>query len=81
MCLRHMAEREGFEPSPPAPPSIEFNAICKSEEALSSPIASPNLGKLSPELAKVVSAWPKLRLQLRAAILAIIASVEDGGTP
>jgi hypothetical protein len=42
------------------------------------PIAPLNSDHLSPELAKVVGTWPTLRPELRAAILAIIASVEGG---
>lgn len=75
-----MAEREGFEPAPPAPPSIEFNAACESREAQSSPIASPIVGKVCSELAIIVRAWGTLRPELRAAILAIIASVQGGPT-
>ena len=66
-----MAEREGFEPSPPAPPSLDVTATCRSGEAQSSPIASPNLGKLSPELAEIVAVWPSLAPEIQAALLTL----------
>jgi hypothetical protein len=71
-----MAEREGFEPSAPAPPSLDNTATCKSEEVQSSPIASPNLGNESLDLEKIVRVWPSLRRELKAAIKAIVESAE-----
>ena len=76
-----MAERGGFEPSPPAPPRLDATGVCESGEAPSSPIASSNAGQLCAELAKVVAVWGKLSAELRAAILAIIASAEREPRP
>lgn len=73
-----LAEREGFERSPPAPPSIYGKTVYESREAQSSPLASPNVGQLWAELATVVSAWGALDPASRAAVLAIVASAEGG---
>lgn len=71
-----MAAGVGFEATHPRRQGIEGKDIGASEEAQSSPLASPKAAPLSPDLAQVVLAWPGLRPELRAAILAIIASTK-----
>ena len=75
---RKMAEREGFEPSPPAPPSVNVSAICESGEAQSSPIASPNIGNVRQELSEIVETWPTLPESIRSAILALLRAAKGG---
>ena len=73
-----MAEREGFEPSPPAPPSLDVSAICENGEAQSSPIASPNVGNVQQELSEIVSAWPSLPEPIRQAVLTLLRASRGG---
>ena len=56
-------------------------AGCKSGDSLPSSLASLNFGKLGQELSAIVAAWPTLRPELQAAILAIIISAGKGDAP
>jgi hypothetical protein len=69
-----MAERVGFEPTHPRRQDLECKADYDTEEAPSSPLASLKSTPLCPDLQKIVHAWPNLRHELRAAMLALIAS-------
>ena len=71
-----LAEREGFEPSVCVEQDVDGYDPDVVFEALPSPIASPNSEKPCPGLAKVVFAWPGLRPDVRAAIVAIIEATE-----
>ena len=75
-----MVEVVGVEPTPATIKVADCKGLCESGQAPSSSIASPNAGKLCPELEKIVAAWANLRPELRAAILAIV-STSKGGTP
>ena len=73
-----MVEVVGIEPTKVSPPDGAADVVCKSGEAPSSPLASPNPNPVSPGLARIVASWAKLRPELQAAILAIVASAEGG---
>jgi hypothetical protein len=75
-ALRKLAEREGFEPPVGVSQEVDGYEPDVVFEALPSPIASPNSEKPCPGLAKVVFAWPGLRPDLRAAIVAIVEASE-----
>ena len=74
-----MAEREGFEPSGPETQDADGYDPDVVWETLPSSIASPNLGKLSPELAEFVSKWASLSNDGRDAILAILRARKGDG--
>jgi hypothetical protein len=73
-----LVPKGGLEPQKAKTEDANDEGRCKIEKAAPSPIPSLNSGKPNPELAKVVAGWEKLGPELRAAILAIIASAEGG---
>lgn len=68
----------GLEPPERHSESTAAAGGSESEKTQASSIASLNQGNHSPELAKLVAAWPNLRPELQAAILAIIESAKGG---
>jgi hypothetical protein len=72
---------KGFEPSAQNSELVDSQALPQSEKSDYTQIRAQILDSSSPDLAKVVEAWPNLPGPLKAAILAIIdssaASKED----
>ena len=50
---------------------------CEFAKSGASSIASRNCDQLSPELASVVNAWPKLAESVRGALLTLIRAAEE----
>ncbi len=73
-----MAEREGFEPSRSATEVADGKNSCQDKQPASSPIASPKSDKGCADLEKIVRAWPSLRSELKAAIIAIVGVAKGG---
>jgi hypothetical protein len=68
---------KGFEPSTQKSELIDSQASSQTDKTDYTQIRAQILGELGPELARAVAAWSKLPAPLKAAILAIINSVED----
>lgn len=64
---------------PTSPPRVGVNATCGSQEAQSSPLASPSFETLTLELAEVVANWAKLSSEIRATILTLVR-ISTGGS-
>jgi hypothetical protein len=75
---RKMAERLGFEPEDHAAQEFDPDVKCKSGKPQTSPGASLNSANMSPDLAEIVAAWPKLPPEIRSAILTLIGAVRKG---
>jgi hypothetical protein len=68
---------KGFEPSARNSESTQNQATPQPAQVGCTQIRAQILGELGPELARVVAAWSKLPAPLKAAILAIVNSMED----
>ena len=73
-----MERVKGIEPSAQGSQCAEKQAFPQSAPGDSTQIRAQILGELGPELARVVTIWPKLPAALKAAILAIVNSLEVG---
>ena len=62
----------GLEPPRAPAQGLGDEAGYKAANSQASSIASPKVGKVSPELAAIAEAWPKLRPEIRTAILTLI---------
>jgi hypothetical protein len=73
-----MERAKGFEPSTQNPQGAERQRVPKVSQEGYTQIRAQIPGAVGPELARVVAAWPSLGQPLKAAILAIVGSREDG---
>jgi hypothetical protein len=69
-----MERVKGFEPSTPPSEATQPQAVAQSIDADYTQIRAQISGAVSPELPRVVAAWPSLGQPLKAAILAIVES-------
>jgi hypothetical protein len=72
-----MERAKGFEPSAQNSKTLLKTGDFQSLQAGCTQIRAQTADSASPDLAKVVASWEKLPAPLKAAILAIIKSVED----
>jgi len=67
----------GFEPAEADAQLSGTNEGWKSRSSSNAQLSAQTPGTVLHELDSVVAAWPKLKLELRAAVLAIVASVDN----
>jgi hypothetical protein len=72
-----MERAKGFEPFAQKSELIDFQAFSQSDKSDYTQIRAQGTGATCPNLAKVVTAWSKLPPPLKAAILAIVGTVDS----
>jgi hypothetical protein len=73
-----MVEAAGIEPAAKNSEVVNSQAYSQIEKLDYAQIRAQILDELGPELTHLVSVWSKLSTALKAAILAIVKSVEGG---
>jgi hypothetical protein len=71
-----MERAKGFEPSAEKSESVDSKWASQSDKSDYTQIRAHVTGAVCPNLAKVVAVWSKLPAPLKAAILAIVNSLE-----
>ena len=71
-----MERAKGFEPSPEKSELVDSQVFSQAGKSGYTQIRAHAAGASCPKLAKVVAVWPKLPEPLKAAILAIVNSME-----